>query len=53
MTYINMRTSGEVETVDQFETRKEARAMLVEYSLAFNGGVYLSQRPTDDWKASQ
>ena len=53
-TYINYRAYGEVETIDEFETRKEARAMLTEYQMAFTEGrLYLSQRPTKQWKDPQ
>ena len=53
-TYINYRAYGEVETIDEFETRKEARAMLTEYQMAFTeGNLYLSQRPTKQWKDPQ
>jgi hypothetical protein len=52
MTYINMNTNGIVETIDEFETRKEAREMLVEYRMAFHGcgSLYLSNRCTNEWK---
>jgi len=53
MTYINMKESGAVETVDEFETRKEAREMLAEYRMAFGYcELYLSTRCTQDWKNS-
>ena len=51
--YINMRESGQVETIDEFETRKEAREMLAEYRFGFNPcGLYpyLSTRCTKDWR---
>ncbi len=51
MTYINMNTSAGVETIDEFESAKEARKMLREYQLAFHScPVYLSQRCTQDWR---
>jgi len=51
MNYINMKNNGVVETVDEFETYKEAKEMLQEYLMAFHGGnVYISQRCTKDWK---
>lgn len=34
MVYVQRKGQGYRETVDSFETRKEARAMLVEYRLA-------------------
>ena len=50
MTYIQYRYRGELETVDEFETRKEARKMLAEYRLAYSEGrLYLSQRPCKEW----
>ncbi len=50
MVYINTKEYGKKETIDEFETRKEARAMLAEYQLAFNSGeLYLSQRATIEW----
>lgn len=51
MVYINRLGQGYRETVDQFETRKEARAMLVEYRLSDpSGHYYLSQRCCKGWK---
>ena len=51
--YINQKQSGKVETIDQFDTRKEARKNLKEYQIAFNASnLYLSTRCTKDWKAS-
>lgn len=38
-----------VETVDEFDTFKEARAMLKEYRLVGGGYYWISQRPTKDW----
>ena len=50
MIYINWKYQGDVETVDEFESRKEARSMLEEYQLAFTEGfLYLSQRPCVGW----
>lgn len=52
MTYINSKHNGTVETIDEFETREEARAMLAEYRVAFPAGysLYLSPRCTKEWK---
>ena len=52
MTYINSKQCGTVETIDQFETRKEAREMIAEYRMAFGAGynLYLSTRCTKDWE---
>lgn len=51
MTYINIKNNSEVETVDQFDTRKEAIQMLKEYRLGdpYNS-YYISQRCTNDWR---
>ena len=50
MTYIQLRGDGYLETVDQFETRKEAREMLKEYQLSdWSAQHYLSQRACKDW----
>ena len=49
MTYINLKSEYGIETVDEFETYKEARAMVVEYNLG-HGGHYLSQRSTKEWR---
>ena len=52
MKYVNIRQNGEVETVDEFETWKEARDMIAEYRTAYQGtGIspYLSQRATKEW----
>ena len=54
MTYINMREDGDVETVDEFSTKKEALEMLAEYQVAFgHARLYLSTRCTNDWKRGQ
>jgi hypothetical protein len=54
-TYIQRKDGRYVETVDEFETRKEARTMLAEYQLADRAGeYYLSSRPCKAWReASQ
>jgi hypothetical protein len=50
MIYIQRRGDGYLETVDEFETIKEARAMLAEYQMADPGGHhYLSRRPCKAW----
>ena len=53
--YINTRDQyNHVETVDEFETRKEGRAMLAEYQLsAPSMGYYLSSRSSFDWRESK
>ena len=51
MTYIQRKDSRQLETVDEFETRKEARAMLAEYRMADpSARYYLSSRPCKDWR---
>lgn len=51
MIYIQRKDSRQLETVDQFETRKEARAMLAEYRTADTSAhYYLSSRPCKDWR---
>lgn len=52
MIYINIKVKGKVETLDQFETYKEAWAMLKEYCIEspFYYGAYLSSRCTKEWK---
>ena len=51
MKYINIRGSWGVETIGEFETMKEARAMIIEYRLAYPIGseIWTSQRCTKDW----
>jgi len=51
MYYINIKQSGNVETLDQFETFKEAKTMLKEYRIAspYYHGAYISSRCTKAW----
>lgn len=50
MKYIQLRGAWGLETVDEFETRKEAQAMLKEYRLADpSGNYYISSRPCKAW----
>jgi hypothetical protein len=50
MVYINRKGQGYTETVDQFETRKEAKEMLLEYRTADPSALYyMSQRCCKDW----
>lgn len=52
MTYINIKNSGVVETVDEFDTYKEAKKMVIEYRLSdTTNNYYLSQRCTNDWRS--
>lgn len=49
-TYIQRKGDGYLETVDEFTTRKEARAMLAEYRMSDHYAYYyLSSRPCKDW----
>jgi hypothetical protein len=49
-TYIQRKDSDQLETVDEFDTRKEARAMLAEYRLSDPfASYYLSSRPCKGW----
>ena len=51
MCYINIKNGGEVETVDEFDTAKEARAMRSEYQLSDIYNIYyLSKRCTKAWR---
>ena len=51
MTYINIKENGLTETLDSFQTRKEAFTMLREYRIAssYYKHAYLSQRSTKGW----
>jgi len=51
MIYINIKTPDGVETVDEFETMKEAKAMIREYRLSDSYyDYYLSQRSNKAWR---
>ena len=50
MVYINKKCDNGTETVDEFETRKEAREMLAEYRMSDRASeYYMSQRACRDW----
>ena len=50
--YIQRKDAHQLETVDQFETRKEAREMVREYRTADPSAVYyISTRPGKNWKS--
>ena len=50
MVYIQRKGNGYFETVDQFSTRKEARAMLAEYRMSDpTAHFYLSSRACKGW----
>jgi hypothetical protein len=51
MIYIQRRGDGHRETVDEFATRREARAMIAEYRLSDRSAeYYLSTRPCHAWR---
>jgi len=48
--FIQRKDSQYLETVDQFETRREAIEMLAEYQMSDPYGYYyLSSRPCKEW----
>lgn len=49
--YINLKGEQGTETVDEFTTRQEARAMLKEYAQLSGGEYYISSRACKDWNA--
>jgi hypothetical protein len=50
MKYIQRRGGGYLETVDQFTTYKEARAMLAEYRMSDpTAHFYISSRACKGW----
>lgn len=51
-TYINGKLNGKTETIDEFETYGEAKEMIKEYRISFQGSGYqlwLSSRSTKEW----
>ena len=51
MFYINTKNNGKVETVDEFETFKETKAMIKEYQMAdYSNSYYISKRATKEWR---
>jgi hypothetical protein len=51
MIYIQRKEGRELETVDEFTTRKEARAALIEYRISDPSAYYYtSSRPCKHWK---
>jgi hypothetical protein len=49
--YVQRKDGGSLETVDKFDTRKEARAMLAEYRISDSSAdYYLSIRPCKGWE---
>jgi hypothetical protein len=52
MIYMQRKSAGYLETVDAFNTMKEARVMLSEYQLSDKSAVYyLSRRACKAWTA--
>lgn len=50
MVYIQMKQGNDLETVDQFETRREANKMLKEYRISDPYSCYYtSQRACKHW----
>jgi hypothetical protein len=53
MTYIQRNGDGQLETVDEFETRKEAKLMLAEYRMSDpSAHYYMSSRACKAWRES-
>ena len=51
MKYINMKSVYGTETVDQFDTMKEAREMVKEYNMSDSqSNYYISSRCTKEWR---
>lgn len=51
MFYINIKNNGKVETVDEFETFKETKAMIKEYQISdYSNSYYISKRATKEWR---
>lgn len=54
MVYVQRKDSQQLETVDEFETWKEARKMVAEYRLSdLSADYYLSSRACRDWNKSE
>lgn len=49
--YINSKNGREIETIDEFDTLKEAKAMLTEYQMSHGGNLYISTRCTKEWRS--
>jgi len=51
MYYIQLKQGYHLETVDEFDTLKEAKKMLAEYRLGdLYSSYYISSRPCKNWK---
>lgn len=54
MIYIQRKGDGYLETVDEFSTMREARAMLIEYRISDPYAYYyMSSRPCKAWRVTQ
>lgn len=54
MVYIQRKGGGYLETVDEFETMKEAREIIKEYRLSdCSAEFYISSRPCKAWRDSK
>lgn len=54
MIYIQRRDSYQLETVDEFDNLKAARAALIEYRISDpTATYYLSRRPCKQWRDDQ
>jgi len=52
MTYVQRKDGRSLETVDEFESYREALKMLAEYQLADPSATYyLSRRPCKNWRS--
>ena len=50
MVYIQRKDGRHLETVDEFETWKEARKMVIEYRISDSSAIfYLSRRACKEW----
>ena len=51
MYYIQRKDGRQLETVDEFTTYKEARAMVIEYRMCdTSADYYISQKPCKAWR---
>ncbi len=51
MIYIQLKRNGLLETVDEFDSSREAMVMIMEYRLADpTGYYYLSSRSCKEWR---
>lgn len=52
MVYVQRKDSHQLETVDEFTSWREARAMVIEYRMSDPSATYyLSKRACKDWRA--